>query len=49
MKNVKTRRFTISSNTRIVGKILKTTGIVVFSSIWLYTLYHVIFIYQSNF
>jgi len=49
MSKVKTRRLTVSSNTRLVGKVLKTTGIVVFSTVWFYTLYHIVFIYQSNF
>ena len=49
MSKVKTRRFIVSSRTQLVGKVLKTTGVVVFSTVWLYTLYHVIFVYQSNF
>ena len=49
MSKVKTRRFTVSSRTRTVGKVLKTTSIVVFATVWLYALYHVVFVYQSNF
>jgi hypothetical protein len=37
MSKTKTRRFTVSSRTQLVGKILKTTGVVVFSVVWLYT------------
>jgi hypothetical protein len=37
MNKTKTRRFTVSSRTRLVGKIIKTTAIVVFSVLWLYT------------
>ncbi len=48
-RRVKTRRFTISSNTKLVGKILKGTSLVVFATIWLYAVYHIVFIYQSNF
>ena len=36
MTKTKTRRFTISSRTQLVGKILKTTGVAVFSVLWLY-------------
>ena len=36
MNKTKTRRFTVSSRTQLVGKILKTTGVVVFSIVWLY-------------
>ena len=49
MNKVKARRFTVSSRTKTVGKILKATSIIVFAAIWLYTLYHVVFVYQSNF
>ena len=49
MTKTTTRRFTISSKTRLVGKVLKTTGVVVFATVWLYTLYHIVFVYQSNF
>ena len=49
MTKVKTRRFTVSSRTQLVGKILKATSIIVFAAIWLYTLCHVVFVYQSNF
>ena len=41
MSKTKTRRFTVSSRTQLVGKILKTTGVVVFSVVWLYTFIHV--------
>jgi len=37
MNKVKARRFTVSSRVQLIGKILKTTGIVVFSVLWLYT------------
>ena len=36
MNKVKTRRFTVSSRTQLVGKIVKTTGVIVFSVLWLY-------------
>ncbi len=36
MNKVKARRFTASSRAQLVGKILKTTGVVVFSVLWLY-------------
>ncbi len=36
MNKTKARRFAASSRTQLVGKILKTTGIVVFSVLWLY-------------
>ncbi len=37
MNKTKARRFTASSRVQLVGKILKTTGVVVFSIVWLYT------------
>ena len=37
MNKTKARRFTTSSRTRLVGNIVKTTGIVIFSVVWLYT------------
>jgi len=37
MNKTKARRFTVSSRVQLVGKILKTTGVVVFSIVWLYT------------
>jgi len=37
MNKTKARRLTISSRTRLVGDILKTTGIVIFSVVWVYT------------
>ena len=49
MNKVKARRFTVSSRTKTVGQVLKTTSIVVFATVWLYTLYHIVFVYQSNF
>jgi len=36
MSKTKARRFTASSRAQLVGKILKTTGVVVFSVLWLY-------------
>ena len=36
MNKVNTRRYTMSSNMKLVGKILKLTGIVTFSVVWLY-------------
>ena len=41
MSKTKTRRFTVSSRTQLVGKILKYTGLIVFSVVWLYTFIHV--------
>ena len=41
MSKTKTRRFTVSSRTQLVGKVLKTTGVVIFSVVWLYTFIHV--------
>jgi hypothetical protein len=41
MNKVKARRFTASSRTKLVGKVLKTTGVVVFSVLWLYAFIHV--------
>ena len=41
MSKTKTRRFTVSSRTQLVGKILKYTGVIVFSVVWLYTFIHV--------
>ena len=38
---VKTRRLSASSRTQLVGKVLKTTGVVVFSVVWLYAFIHV--------
>ena len=49
MNKAKARRFTVSSRVQLVGKVLKTTGIVVFATVWFYTLYHIVFVYQSNF
>jgi len=37
MNKTKARRFTVSSRTQLIGKILKTTGVIVFSIVWLYT------------
>jgi|TARA_R100001530_G_C4191107_1_gene122178 hypothetical protein len=37
MNKTKARRFTVSSRLQLVGKILKTTGVIVFSIVWLYT------------
>jgi len=37
MNKTKARRFTVSSRTQLVGKILKVTGITAFSVLWLYT------------
>ena len=36
MSKTKTRRFTVSSRTQLVGKIVKTTGVIVCSVLWLY-------------
>ena len=36
MSKVKARRLTVSSRTQLVGKIVKTTGVIVFSVLWLY-------------
>jgi len=41
MSKTKTRRFTVSSRTQLVGKVLKTTGVVIFSVVWLYAFIHV--------
>ena len=41
MNKTKTRRFTVSSRVQLVGKILKYTGVIVFSIVWLYTFIHV--------
>jgi len=41
MNKVKARRLSASSRTQLVGKILKTTGVVVFSIVWLYAFIHV--------
>ena len=49
MNKAKAKRFTVSSRVQLVGKVLKTTGIVVFATVWFYTLYHIVFVYQSNF
>jgi hypothetical protein len=49
MNKVKARRFIVSSRMKTVGQVLKTTSIVVFATVWLYTLYHIVFVYQSNF
>jgi hypothetical protein len=37
MNKTKARRLTISPRTRLVGNILKTTGVIVFTIVWLYT------------
>jgi hypothetical protein len=37
MNKTKARRFAVSSRVQLVGKILKTTGMIVFSIVWLYT------------
>lgn len=41
MNKTKAKRYTMSSRTILVGNILKTTGIVVFSVVWVYTFIHV--------
>jgi hypothetical protein len=41
MNKTKTRRYTVSSRTRLVGNILKTTGVAIFSVVWLYAFIHV--------
>ncbi len=36
MNKIKNRRFTVSSRTQTVGKILKIAGLTTFSVVWLY-------------
>jgi hypothetical protein len=49
MTKVKTQRLKISTTTRLVGRILKAISMTVFLAIWLYAVYHIVFVYQSNF